>query len=123
MFHPIFKRLTFFSSCLIFFRWWEKARLLQFVDSQEELNRYNQYLSRELKPIWIEEFWNTRKFVFLARFYLAYFSLQFHFRWGFDFKFWLPGLEIKQACEAAEKVGSQLHFLGAEINPATYERL
>lgn len=61
--------------------------------------------------------------IFLARFYITYFTMQFHFRWGFDFKFWLPGLEIKYACEAAEKTGAQLQFLGAELNPVTYERL
>ncbi len=59
----------------------------------------------------------------MTRFYITYFTMQFHFRFGFDFKFWLPGIEMKFACEAAEKVGSQLHFLGAEINPTTYERL
>ena len=49
--------------------------------------------------------------------------MQWHFRWGHDFKFWLPGLEVKFACEAAEKVGADLQFLGSEINPVTYDRL
>jgi len=57
------------------------------------------------------------------RLYISYFTFQSHYRFGFDFKFWLPGLEIKYACEAAEKVGAELQFVGAEINPVTYERL
>lgn len=54
---------------------------------------------------------------------MNYYMMQWHFRWGHDFKFWLPGLEIKFACEAAEKVGADLQFLGSEINPVTYDRL
>jgi len=27
-----------------------------------------------------------------------------------------PGLEIKYACEEAEKAGAKLHFLGPELN-------
>jgi hypothetical protein len=46
-----------------------------------------------------------------------------HFRFGYDFKFWLPGLEIKAACEAAEKVGATIGFLGSEMNKVTYDRL
>lgn len=105
------------------FRWWEKAKLLQYVDSQEELERYNKYLAKALKPLWIEPYWNTRKLVFLMRLWTTYFTFHSHFRFGFDFKFWLPGIEMKFACEAAEKVGAQLNFLGAEVNPVTYERL
>ena len=58
-----------------FDRWWEKAKLLQFVDSQEELDRYNKYLTKELQSKWIEDFWNFRKLVFLTRWYITYFSL------------------------------------------------
>ena len=61
--------------------------------------------------------------MFLARQYLNGFVFHSHFRFGSDFRFWLPGLETKYACEAAEKVGAQVHFLGSEINPITYERL
>lgn len=96
---------------------------MQFVDSQEELNKYNKYLTRTLNPMWIEPYWSTRKVIFLARLYMNYMVMQFHFRFGYDFKFWLPGIEIKYACEAAEKVGAEIQFLGSEINPVTYERL
>jgi hypothetical protein len=49
--------------------------------------------------------------------------MQWHFRWGYDFKFWLPGLEMKYALEAAEKVGAEIRYIGSEINPVTYDRL
>jgi len=73
--------------------------------------------------MWLEPYWSTRKIMFLARQYLNGFVFHSHFRFGSDFRFWLPGLETKYACEAAEKVGAQVHFLGSEINPNTYERL
>ena len=34
-----------------------------------------------------------------------------------------PGLEAKFACEAAESVGANLHFVGAELNSSTWTRL
>jgi pheromone shutdown protein TraB len=76
-----------------------------------------------LSKLWIEPYWSIRKVAFLARLYLNYFIFQSHFRFGHDFKFWLPGLETKFALEAAEKVGAEVKFMGAEINPVTYERL
>ena len=48
---------------------------------------------------------------------------QWHFRFGFDFQFWRPGIEVKFACEAAEKVGAKLHFLGPELDNETWDRL
>ena len=34
-----------------------------------------------------------------------------------------PGLEVKYACESAERVGAQLKFLGPELHPQTWESL
>ena len=45
------------------------------------------------------------------------------YRFGDNFRFDRPGLEIKYACEEAEKIGAKLHFLGAEINNITWHRL
>lgn len=104
------------------FSWWEKAKLLQFVDSQEELSRYENYLNKESNR-WLEYYWSTRKFLFLARWALYYQTFQLHFRFGHEFKFWLPGIEVKYACEAAERVGANLKFLGQEMNQLTQERL
>jgi hypothetical protein len=96
---------------------------LKYVDSQEELDNYQTHLNKSLAQMWLEPYWNTRKLLFLLRQKFVFGLFQSHFRFGTDFKFWLPGLEIKYACEAAEKVGAELQFLGAEINPVTYERL
>jgi hypothetical protein len=95
---------------------------LQYVDSQEELNRYEGYLNKEGNK-WLEYYWGVRKFIFLTRWGLYLQTFKMHYRFGFDFKFWLPGLEVKYACEAAEKVGANLQFLGPEMNQVTNERL
>jgi len=34
--------------------------------------------------------------------------------------FFRPGIEIKFACEEAEKVGAKLEFLGAELDQLTW---
>ena len=73
--------------------------------------------------MWIEPYWSSRKVFFLIRQYVNYMLFQATFRFGYEFTFWLPGLEMKFACEAAEKVGAKVQFMGAEINPDTYERL
>jgi hypothetical protein len=104
------------------YSWWQKAKLLQFVDSQEELNRYEGYLNKEANK-WLEYYWSSRKFLFLSRWALYWQTFSWHFRFGFEFKFWLPGIEVKYACEAAEKTGAKLEFLGAELNHVTTERL
>jgi len=54
---------------------------------------------------------------------MYYATFQYHYRFGHDFNFWLPGLEMKFACEAAEKVGAELKFMGAELDPVTWLRL
>ena len=59
----------------------------------------------------------------MSRFYIYYALFQWHYRWGFDFKFWRPGLEIKYACETAERLGAKLNFLGPELNNETWDRL
>lgn len=61
--------------------------------------------------------------MFLARFGLYYSLFQWHFRFGYDFKFWRPGLEVKFACEAAEKVGAKITFMGPELDHTTWNRL
>lgn len=76
-----------------------------------------------MKAKWLEYYWSTRKAIFLTRMAMYYYAFQWHFRFGYEFKFWLPGLEIKYACEAAEKVGATINFLGHEMNPVTYDRL
>lgn len=113
-------RGNFLSSQI--YSWWTKAKLLQFVDSQEEISRYESYLAKT-GVSWIEYYWSTRKFIFLARWAAYYHTFQWHFRFGYEFKFWLPGVEVKYACEAAEKVGANLHFMGTEMNAITTDRI
>lgn len=40
-----------------------------------------------------------------------------------SFRMDLPGLEVKYACEAAEKVGAKLEFAGAELDSNSLKRL
>lgn len=96
--------------------WWDHAKLLKYVESQEEMNKYGKDLDRHLNVKTFEEYWATRKYIFLARLYLYNWFFRFHFRLGFDFHFMRPGLEIKKACEAAEKVGAKIKFVGPEMN-------
>lgn len=102
--------------------WWSKAKLLQYVDSQEEFNGYEKYLAKT-NTHWQEYYWSARKFIFLSRWAMYSRAFLWHFRFGYEFKFWLPGLEVKYACEAAERVGAPLRFLGPELNKETSERL
>jgi pheromone shutdown protein TraB len=46
-----------------------------------------------------------------------------HFHFDSRHKFWLPGFEMKVACEAAERTGAQLELLGSELNQNTLNRL
>lgn len=86
------------------------------------MNRYQTYLDTD-KNHWHEYYWSFRKLIFLGRWALYWNTFKLHFRFGFDFKFWLPGIEAKYACEAAEKVGAQLRFLGSELNGVTIDRI
>lgn len=49
--------------------------------------------------------------------------MNLHFRFGPDFNFLRPGLEVKHAVEAAEQVGANVEFLGSEMNQVTWQRL
>jgi hypothetical protein len=59
---------------------------------------------------------NVRKVIFMSRMWIFANLFKFHFRLGHDFNLTLPGLEIKFACEEAEKLGATIHFLGPEMN-------
>jgi hypothetical protein len=72
---------------------------------------------------WIEFYWSTRKYIFLARMWLYSQIFAWHYKLGSDFTFATPGIEVKFACEAAEKVGAKLHFLGNELNARTWTRM
>jgi len=103
--------------------WWNNAKLLKYVDSQEEMNNYSDSLVKASAGDEVDFYFSNRKWLFMARFYLYSWLFKWHFRFGFDFKFYQPGLEVKKACEAAESVGANLQFLGSEFNANTWTRL
>ncbi len=60
--------------------------------------------------------WNpTRSPIFWARWYINLALLKLHFKMPSNYNWLLPGLEVKMACETAEKQGVPIHFLGAEL--------
>lgn len=102
--------------------WWDISRLIEGVHSQEDFNEYHEkYLSKvdhhDLDTSWF------RGTVFWLRMALLNATLRYVYRPGDHFKFYYPGLEIKYACEEAERMGSELHFLGPELNKITWNRL
>jgi len=103
--------------------WWASARTLQYVDSQEEFNKYGKDLARYDTFKDIDYYKSNRHWIFLARLY-AYIGLfNYHFSFGSEFHFLRPGLEVKYACEAAEQVGAKVQFLGSEMNQDTWKRI
>jgi hypothetical protein len=101
--------------------WWERARMLRFVESQEEFDRYGKEFSdmntfRDLDMGWV------RKLVFWPRIWMTNYLYKKHFRLG-SYDPTKAGLEVKFACEAAEDGGAQLVFLENELNRETRARV
>ena len=98
-------------------QWWNTAKLLQYVDSQEEFSHYNKYLDQYTTfksfNMWKE---NSRSLLFWFRLYSYSAMFQFHFKIPRNYTFLKPGLEIKFACEEAERAGARIHFLGPEFD-------
>lgn len=104
-------------------KWWETAKLLQYVDSQGEFAQYNKHLDKYTQ---FESFniWHpTRAPLFWFKFYAYSLMFKFHFKIPQNFTFLKPGLETKFALEEAEKIGAKTYFLGAEFNEDTWNRL
>jgi len=69
-------------------------------------------------------YWNpSRAPVFWFRFYTYMAAFKLHFRIPNNYTFLKPGLEVKFACEEAEKLGANLQFLGTEFDEKTWSRL
>lgn len=103
-------------------RWWETAKHIKGIDSQEEFNTYqNEFLSQA------DEFdvdtSYVRGAIFWARMLAVSYALRSTYKTGDHFRFYNPGLEIKYACEEAEKLGADLHFMGPALNNITWHRL
>jgi len=62
--------------------WWESAKLLKYVDSQEEMAQYQTRLNRYLNKPLIDMYFNNRKWIFLARLAIYKWLFDFHFRLG-----------------------------------------
>lgn len=96
--------------------WWDNASLLRYVDSQEEMNKYSAELDRHSNLASYDYYFSNRKWLALLRLSAYEFLFRWHFGFGRHFAPLRPGLEVKFACEAAEKVGAKLDFLGPELD-------
>lgn len=102
--------------------WWNSARLIEGVHSQEDFDNYHDEVLSQINHCKIDQS-HFRGAVFKARMAILRFALMFAYRTGSHFDFYNPGLEMKYACEEAEKLGADLHFLGPELNNITWRRL
>eukprot|EP00343_Euplotes_focardii_P007963 CAMPEP_0205822108 /NCGR_PEP_ID=MMETSP0206-20130828/10882_1 /ASSEMBLY_ACC=CAM_ASM_000279 /TAXON_ID=36767 /ORGANISM="Euplotes focardii, Strain TN1" /LENGTH=310 /DNA_ID=CAMNT_0053118099 /DNA_START=212 /DNA_END=1144 /DNA_ORIENTATION=+ len=100
-------------------KWWDSSRLIEGVHSQEDFKNYSN-LNIDKFEVDTSLY---RGVVFNARMKILQTALTLSYRTGNHFKFWIPGLEMKYACEEAEKLGAELHFLGPELNNITWHRL
>jgi len=104
-------------------KWWETAKLLQYVDSQGEFAQYNKHLDKYTQMNSINMWSPTRAPLFWFKFYAYSLMFKMHFKFPQNFTFLSPGLETKFALEEAEKIGAKTYFLGAEFNEDTWHRL
>ena len=103
--------------------WWNNARCLQYVDSQAEMNHYNKELDRHSNLSSFCYYWNNRRWLGLLRLTLYKSLFRYHFGFKDDFDLMRPGLEMKFACESAERVGANLEFMGNSLCKTTWSRL
>ena len=103
--------------------WWDNARMLKYVDSQAEMDQYGTNLDKHSNMATFDYYYSNRKWLGLLRLALYHERFRSHFSFPMEFQPTRPGLEIKLACEAAEKVGSALEFMGPELNQKTWERM
>jgi len=87
--------------------WWKKASLLKYVRSQGEMNEYEDDLKKDVTT-WVEgsHFSDLKKNIFKWRFAMYQALLKYHFKLDKRHRVWLPGFEMKAACEAAERNNS-----------------
>lgn len=103
-------------------QWWNTARLINDVDSQDEFEKYQTKFLSQFDEFNVDTS-PARASVFYTRMSILEQLLRWTYRVGDHFSFYTPGLEIKYACEEAEKLGADLHFLGPELNNITWHRL
>ena len=89
-------------------RWWSNAKLMKYVDSQEEMNTYSPEFDRHSNMQTFDFYYSNRKWLAMLRLGLYNWLFRMHFGFRSETNFLRPGLEMKFACEAAEKVGADL---------------
>lgn len=96
--------------------WWDYAKLLKYVDSQDELNKYACELDKHSTNKYQDIYFSNRRWLAKFRFWFNCWMYNWHFRFDQDCNIIRPGIEAKFACEAAKKVGAKLDFLGPELD-------
>ena len=104
-------------------QWWDTAKLLQYVDSQEEFSHYNKHLDKYSGPTSFFYWYPQRANFFKAKWYSCLAMFNLHYRIPSHWGFYKPGLEIKFALEEAEKLGSNIYFMGPMLNANSWNRL
>lgn len=102
--------------------WWSTARDMENIESQEEFDNYKFRFLKMREEFKVDTSY-SRSVVFWLRMLALQTTLRYIYKFGYDFDFYTPGLEIKYACEEAEKIGAELHFLGPELDNVTWHRL
>ncbi len=100
--------------------WWNSAKIMKYVDSQEEMNTYAPELDRHSNMKTFDYYHSNRKWLAMMRLGIYNWLWRNHFGFRSETNFLRPGLEMKFACEAAEKVGANLKFMGPELCQDTW---
>jgi pheromone shutdown protein TraB len=100
-------------------RWWKGAQFLQHVKSQEEMQLAQKDLHRAFD---LHTPFNFKSFFFNLRFSAFALSAKYWFGLPLNYNPFLPGLEVKYACEEAEKLNSKIVFMGYELNQYAWDR-
>ena len=99
--------------------WWEGAKELKFIKSQQEMDAANKYL-KKTNPIDKRLVYGTIAGLKFQLFNILYKNLV---NINVEYNPFLPGLEVKYALEEAEKLNSKLVFLGDELDVNTQNSL
>lgn len=105
--------------------WANAAKLLRYVDSQEEMNGVNQgwelnKFEREAINDSNDHWYAVRKHFQNFRYFTIMNQISKHF--AFNYGWVKPGLEVKYALEEAEAAGAKTYFLGPHFDRKTVQR-
>lgn len=97
--------------------WWRNAQLLEYVKSQEEMDKANRHLS---ELVGVPKRLNGLKGI---RFQMFNFLVKSLFGLPVSYNPFLPGLEVKYALEEAKRLNSKIVFLDSEFNDITANKI